>query len=178
MGIDKSDIRYVIHYGLPKSIEGYYQETGRAGRDGFNSKCILFWSKNDFNMIDYFCSITNSNKQKEIIKKLANNIKKFIYSRECRRKFILNYFGEEYNNNNCKKCDVCIDNKNLEEQGINLIDFKEGMKQDFTKESKFVAQAVYECGERFGVNLYCMVLKGSRSSKVTKGYVFYIMYFI
>ena len=107
MGIDKPDVRYVIHYNIPKSLENYYQETGRCGRDGGEGQCILFYKKEDVEKFQSF----NAKKtaiEKEIGQQLLDEIVSYIENKECRRKTILHYFGEEYDDNACnKKCDNC-----------------------------------------------------------------------
>ena len=107
MGIDKPDVRYVIHYNLPKSLENYYQETGRSGRDGGEGRCILFYNPKDVEKFQKF----NSNKnvfEKEIAIQLLDEMVSFIENTECRRKKLLHYFGEEYNSDDCNNnCDNC-----------------------------------------------------------------------
>lgn len=108
MGIDKPDIRFVIHYDLPKNIEGYYQETGRAGRDGKNSQCILFFSYSDKIKHEYFIKQKidpdHAAIQQAQLDAMVNMCGRF----NCRRKAILHYFGEKYLEANCKNCDVCL----------------------------------------------------------------------
>ncbi|MDA3886599.1 MAG: ATP-dependent DNA helicase [Candidatus Delongbacteria bacterium] len=114
MGIDKPNVRFVIHHDLPKSIEGYYQETGRAGRDGLQSDCILFFSYGDKIKHDYFIKQIEDEKfQKTAYRKLRDVIN-FSSNNKCRRKYLLNYFGEEYDIDNCEMCDVCIPSEEIE----------------------------------------------------------------
>lgn len=107
MGIDKPDVRFVAHYDVPKSLEGYYQETGRAGRDGIESKCLMFFSHNDITKLDKF------NKDKPVQERdnariLLQEMTSFAESAVCRRVQLLHYFGEEFSKDNCNKCDNCL----------------------------------------------------------------------
>jgi len=120
MGIDKPDIRFVIHYNIPKSIENYYQETGRAGRDGLEGNCILYYAHQDVTKLEHFLR-DKPLSEREVGAQLINETVAFAESGVCRRKSLLHYFGEQWEDKNCGKCDNCLHPKELIESKTELV---------------------------------------------------------
>ena len=139
MGIDKPDVRFVIHYDMPKSLEGYYQETGRAGRDDGEGLCIAFYDPKDLNKLEKF-SAKKSVSEQEIVKQLLAETASYAESTNCRRKHLLHYFGESYNEENCHNCDNCSHPKpkmDASEQIQLMLEVVQAVKQQF-KEDQIV----------------------------------------
>lgn len=144
MGIDKPDVRFVVHYDVPKSLEGYYQETGRSGRDGLEGHCLMFYSHNDLNKLEKF-NKDKSVQERENARVLLQEMEYYAESPVCRRRQLLHYFGEEFKEDNCGMCDNCVHPRE---------------RFDGTEAVKTVLQAVKQTNERFGLNHLVNVIRG------------------
>ena len=109
MGIDKSNVRFVVHYDLPKSVEGYYQETGRAGRDGVPAECLLFFNHGDVAKFERFIDEKETEAERDVARRQLERMTRYAYSNDCRRRDLLAYFGEVWTELNCGGCDNCLE---------------------------------------------------------------------
>ena len=151
MGIDKSNVRYIIHFTLCKNIENYYQEIGRGGRDGEKTECHLLYNREDIRTLEYLIYTTVGNTRKEIeIKKLQSMVD-FCESDKCYRSFILNYFGDKDAKPYCNNCSNCLNNEELRE---------------FTIEAQMILSCVYRTREQYGISVLVDILRGFKGPKI------------
>ena len=150
MGIDKPDVRFVVHYDIPKSLEGYYQETGRSGRDGGEGQCICFYSPKDIERLRKFQQGKPVSEQ-EISNQLLFETQSYAESSICRRKLLLHYFGEEYKKDNCGSCDNCR---------------KKYKMVDATELLSLILETIQQLNEKFRVEHIVDILKGKESAAV------------
>lgn len=154
MGIDKSNVRFVIHYNIPQSMEAYYQEAGRAGRDGEKSDCILFFSPHDVMKQKFLIQESQLNPDRLAASyKNLQYLVDYCYTHHCLRHKILSYFGQKEIQDTCNHCSSCVDNKELKE---------------ITIEAQKILSCVYRMGQKYGSTLVAQVLKGSTNKKLLR----------
>ena len=153
MGIDKSNVRLIVHFDLPKTLEGYYQETGRAGRDGLPSDCVLFFSYDDVPTLERFIKDIEDENIRRYAQEKLEQVIEFCELQACRRRYLLRYFGEGWTKENCGGCDFC---RPATEEF------------DATAIAHQILSAVIDTGERFGIAYIAAVLRGSRNSTIER----------
>jgi len=151
MGIDKSNLRFVVHADLPKNIEAYYQETGRAGRDGEPAHCLLFFGRGDIPKIRYFINDITDDKERFIAIQKLNQTVGFASHNVCRRKQLLAFFGEDYPRDNCGACDICSGS-------VEQI--------DITTEAQIIMSAISRTGQRFGIGHIIDIVTGADTKRI------------
>tara|TARA_R110000868_G_scaffold235273_8_gene489138 strand:- start:43717 stop:45888 length:2172 start_codon:yes stop_codon:yes gene_type:complete len=151
MGINKPNVRFVVHFDMPQNIESYYQQIGRAGRDGLRSDCILLFGYADTQKIKYFINQKEGN-EKQVAEDHLNKLVKYLESLDCRRKPLLGYFGEEYTNDECGMCDNCL---SIDDD-----------VEDMTIQAQKFMSCMIKSGEQFGAGHVIDILRGSKNQKV------------
>ena len=151
MGIDKPNIRYVLHGDLPKNIESFYQETGRAGRDGLRAECVLFFSAGDTRKLQSFVNQIADDEQRLIAWRKLRAMVNYAEFNRCRRAQLLAYFSEEYGRENCGACDVCL----LPSEEI-----------DATADAWLLAETVFSTRQRFGAGQIVDIVRGAATKKI------------
>lgn len=151
MGIDKSNIRYIIHCTIPKNLESYYQEIGRGGRDGLRCDCYLFYNRQDISRVEFLLNKSSTLNRREIALRKLQAMIDYCETSSCYRKKLLNYFDNKYNIEYCRSCSNCLKNDEV---------------KDYTKESQMILSTVYRTREKYGISVLSDILKGIKGPKI------------
>ena len=151
MGINKPNVRFVVHYDMPQNIESYYQQIGRAGRDGLRADCLLLYGSSDTQKIQYFIN-KKKGQEREVAENHLKQLKKYLESLDCRRKPLMNYFGETYPSDECGMCDNCLS--------------VDDDVEDLTIQAQQFLSTIIRSGEKFGATHIADILRGSKAKKV------------
>ena len=151
MGIDKSNVRYIVHCTIPKNLESYYQEIGRGGRDGELCKCYLFYNRDDIRRVEFILNKSSGFKRKEIALRKLQSMIDFCEEEGCYRTFLLKYFNKEWSRNYCGNCSNCLGNDEV---------------RDFTREGQIILSTVYRTRESYGISVLIDILRGIKGPKI------------
>ena len=151
MGIDKSNVRYIVHCTIPKNLESYYQEIGRGGRDGEACKCYLFYNRDDIRRVEFILNKSSGFKRKEIALRKLQSMIDFCEEDGCYRAFLLKYFNKEWSRNYCGNCSNCLGNDEV---------------RDFTREGQIILSTVYRTRENYGISVLIDILRGIQGPKI------------
>ena len=151
MGIDKSNVRYVIHCTMPKNLESYYQEIGRGGRDGEHCDCYLFYNRDDIRRVEFIINKSSNMSRREVALRKLQSMIDFCEETGCYRNNLLKYFDKNWNREYCANCSNCLSNDEL---------------RDFTVEAQMILSTVYRTRENYGMSVLCDILKGIKGNKV------------
>lgn len=151
MGIDKSNVRFIVHASIPKNLETYYQEIGRGGRDGEKCDCYLFYSRDDIRRVEFLINKSSGINRREIALRKLQEMIEYAESKECYRKYLLKYFGNKYVIDFCNNCSNCLNSDDI---------------KDFTREAQIILSTIFRTRERFGISVLIDILRGIKGPKV------------
>lgn len=151
MGIDKSNVRFIVHASIPKNLETYYQEIGRGGRDGEKCDCYLFYSRDDIRRVEFLINKSSGINRREIALRKLQEMVEYAESKDCYRNYLLNYFENKYVTDFCNNCSNCLNSDDI---------------KDFTREAQIILSTIFRTRERFGISVLIDILRGIKGPKV------------